>query len=372
MTKPSFFLSASIALVSVGMLTPSVARSGAAMESASGKEKIVAPVEEKNPPSMLTLGGKFSKDLESGYVDSIFQFWSPGDSAFFVNTRTTLDDNQQSLSSYGLGARYLVPGQDVIVGANAYYDALHSAYDNNFDQLGLGVEVLTRWIDARFNYYLPEDTIYEFDRSTATKTNRRLGPVYGNAVSRNRILLQRDRTTGTSKFRTSRYEGALEGFNAEVGFLVPGLDRYMEVRLFAGAYYYNNPFGSDYSGFKARLEARFLPGLIADVEYWDDAYLMGGHWTGELRVSIPFSLFSLAQGRNPFEGASEAFRPRQREFRERMSDMVIRSHRVMSTASSPAPSTSNSTSTDTATVGQVILKPKVKKVAPAATPFPEG
>ena len=39
-------------------------------------------------------------------------------------------------------------------------------------------------------------------------------------------------------------------------------------------------------------------------------------------------VFNRLSGRNPFEGAGEAFRPRQREFRERMSEMVIRSHRV--------------------------------------------
>lgn len=348
------------------LLAPCVAIAGSTVE-ATGKDKIVAPIVKHDPLSMVTLGGKFSQDLQSAYLDSIFQFWSPGDFAFFLNTRTTLDDNQQMLSSYGLGARYLVPGREIILGANAYYDSLHSAYENDFDQLGLGVEVLTRWVDARFNYYAPEGSSYEIDRSSSSASDRRLGPVYGNAVSRNRILLQRELTNSSTRRTSKRYERAIEGFNAEVGFLVPGLDRYMEVRVFAGAYHYDNPFGSDYSGFKARLEARFLPGLIADVEYWDDAYLMGGHWTGEVRVSLPFSFFNLAKGRNPFEGTAEMFRPRQREFRERMSDMVIRSHRVMTVASSPQPTTTSSQSTDTVTVGQILLQPP-KKVVAAAPP----
>lgn len=372
MNKAHFSLTALAASLSALVFLPGAAIGGTESESGDGKEKIVAPVEDKNPPSMLTLGGKFSKDLQSGYMDSIWQFWSPGDLAFFLNTRTTLDDNQQLLSSYGLGTRYLVPGRDVIIGANAYYDSIHSAYDNDFDQLGLGVEVLTRWVDARFNYYLPEDSLYEVDRNSRTDGSSRLGPVFGNATSRNRVLLQRDRTTNTSRFTSKRFEGALEGFNGEVGFLIPGLDRYMEVRVFAGAYYYDDPFGHEFSGVKARLEARLLPGVIADVEYWDDAYLTGGHWTGELRVSVPFSIFNLARGRNPFEGASEMFRPRQREFRERMSDMVIRSHRVMSNISTPPPATSTSTSTDTLNVGQVNLQPPVSRVAAAPPQPPTG
>ena len=360
-----------ILATSVALLCQPAGRAGTELEAAPGKDKIVAPVEDKNPLSMVTFGGKFSKDLESGFVDGMLQFWSPGDFAFFLNTRSTLDDNQQLLSSYGLGARYLVPDRDIILGANAYYDSIHSAFDNDFDQLGLGAEVLTRWVDVRFNYYLPEDSLDQIDQGGGSDRGRGLGPVFGNKVASNRVLLQRQRTTTSSRSTTKRFEGALEGFNAEVGFLVPGLDRYMEVRLFAGAYYYDNPFGSDYSGFKARLEARFLPGLIADVEYWDDAYLTGGHWTGELRVSVPFAICNLAQGRNPFEGTAEMFRPRQREFRERLSDMVIRSHRVMSTASPTQTTNSSSTSQETVNVGQVVLQPPVKKVSAARTPPPE-
>ena len=73
--------------------------------------------------------------------------------------------------------------------------------------------------------------------------------------------------------------------------------------------------------------------MIANVEYWDDTELMGGHWTAEVSASIPFSIYNLVTGRNPFEGAAESFKPRQREFKERMSDMVIRSHRIQTVTS---------------------------------------
>ena len=126
----------------------------------------------------------------------------------------------------------------------------------------------------------------------------------------------------TDSVRYGRFESALEGLNVEAGFLVPGLEKYTEVRLFAGYHHYNNPFGKDFDGFQARLEARLLPGLIADVEYWDDARLMGGHWTAGLRASVPFSLFALARGQNPFAGTSDYFRPRSRDFNERLSEMV--------------------------------------------------
>jgi hypothetical protein len=50
-------------------------------------------------------------------------------------------------------------------------------------------------------------------------------------------------------------------------------------------------------------------------------------------VSVPFNLGNLFAGKNPFEGASEAFGPPSQDFGDRMSDMVIRSHRVKTTTS---------------------------------------
>lgn len=328
-------------------------------------EKIVAPPEKTMPVGMATLGGEVSSHLGGVYLDSILPLWNPGDAFFFLDTRTTYDSHNQMLSSYGLGARYLVPDHEVIVGINAFYDSILSRHGNDFDELGLGAEILTHWVDARFNYYLPDNGRYEIERSTHSDFHTEISPVYGNAVSRNVILLQQQKTTHGRRTTTRRYESAVEGWNAEIGFLVPGVEKYMELRLFAGAYAYEG-----FSGFKARAEARPLPGVIANVEYWDDRELMGGHWTGSLAVSVPFSFFNLFKGRNPFEGFTDSFRPRRREFRERMSDMIIRSHRVMSDDSATATSTSGSSSgTSTTTNGTIVLNPEVKK--PVAVPPPD-
>ncbi|RYD61304.1 MAG: hypothetical protein EOP84_35885, partial [Verrucomicrobiaceae bacterium] len=269
-----------------------------------------------DPAGLITAGVQFSEHLTGVYVDSITGLWTtPERDAFlFLDSLYQYEDNGQFVSSTGLAFRKLLSEAGVIVGANVFWDSISSARDNDYDQLGLGVEVLSRWVDFRFNYYLPEDDQYVVARSSRTQSSEfRSG---GSVVERTR----------TRGFK--RYEAALEGFNSELGFLVPGLDRYAEVRLFGGYYHYANPFGGDFNGFKARLEARLLPGVIADVEYWDDSALMGGHWTAGMRVSVPFSLFNLVKGRNPFEGAGDFFTPRSREFGERLEEMIIRSHRI--------------------------------------------
>ena len=304
----------------------------------------------------LFVGGEFSEHLQSVYLDSLTPFWRPGNAVVFLNTRNKYNDSHQYESSYGLGARYLVPNYDVIFGVNAYYDSIDSQFDNQFHSFGFGAEVLTHWIDARFNYYLPasDDILVDTQVRHSSKTS-----VSGPTQVGNQLITTTTTTGRTRTFRT--FESELEGLNGEIGFLIPGLDRYMETRVFGGYYHYNNPFGHDYNGFKARLEAHFLPGVIGDVEWWDDAYLNGGHWTAGLRASVPFDFFNLFSGRNPFEGAGEAFRPRQREFRERMSDMVIRSHRVKTVKSNPVvESTSSTSSTHTDTVN----------VPPPSTPPP--
>lgn len=365
--RPSPLLGSIAALTSlVGLST---APAGTEIEAAPGKDKIVVPAADRLPPAMLTLGAKSSSHLTEGFVDSVLPFWAPGDAVVFLNTRTSLDGNDEMIGSYGLGARYLVPGREIIVGGNAYYDSIHSRNGNDFDELGLGVEILTRWVDARFNYYLPEGKQTLTDKRSGSESDSELGPVFSNRVTPNLILFQQQRFTRSSRTTKRSYEAALEGWNAEVGFLVPGLDKYMELRFFAGAYSYDNPFGGDFTGFKARAEARILPGLIAGVEYWDDAYLTGGHWTGEFAVSVPFSIFNLAQGRNPFEGTAEMFRPRRREFRERMSDMVVRSHRVMTVTGTNTSTTQNAVA-PVATEGGLVLKPRVRYFA-GATPPPQ-
>jgi hypothetical protein len=191
------------------------------------------------------------------------------------------------------------------------------------------VELLTHWVDARFNYYLPEDKQFEVDRFSRRGEHIDVGPGVGPGGIPGALFERRDH-----KRTYKTFEAPLEGFITEVGFLLP-FEKYTEVRLFAGYHHYDNPYGKDFEGFQARMEARLLPGLIADLEYWDDTYLMGGHWTAGVRVSVPFSLFALARGHNPFEGTSDYFRPRQREFSERMSEMVVRSHRVKTVVSGP-------------------------------------
>lgn len=279
-------------------------------------EKSIVETDLCRYEGQVTLGGKFGEDVTAGYIDFLIPLFQGPNDLLFFDARVNGNDSSQEVYSFGLGYRHLFPDVEMILGANAFYDYVDSPYDFHYDQAGFGVEVLTRWVDARFNYYLPADDINVISSHRSTETH------FGGDT----------KTTVSRLFE--RREAALEGFYTELGFLTPGLDRYFELRWFGGYYFYNNPFGGDFEGFKARMEARLTRAITLDAEYWSDDHLAGGgNWMGGVRVSLPFEIGNIFQGRNPFEGACEYFKFGRREFKTRMTDMVWRSHVPQTVAS---------------------------------------
>jgi Inverse autotransporter, beta-domain len=300
------------------------------------------PKQTREPANgALTFGYEGSEDLQTGFADVLQPlFYSPGRAALFYDGRFSFDDDQQEVQSHGLVFRYRIPDRDIILGTNIYYDAVESVHGNQYHQLGLGLEVLTRWVDFRANYYLPDQKHERVDRqfdivgqiSQQTKVQERFIAGQGGVIIPSFSV--RNVISGSFARREfTRFESPLEGLDTELGFLIPGINRFAEVRLFGGYYHYLNPYGRDFDGITARLEARIRKGLIADVEYSEDKALTGGHWTGGIRMSVPFNLGNIFAGKNPFEGASEAFGSPSQDFSDRMTDMVIRSHRVKTTTS---------------------------------------
>lgn len=288
----------------------------------SGKKTVLPP--EPDSFGRLSLGAKFSDDIQSGYLDALSGIYHTDNAALFLNLRGTLDDNNQQLFSVGLGVRYLIEDPGIILGANVYYDYVDGAFGTEISQLGLGAEILTKWVDARFNYYLPESKRELVRTFTTSGTSRSFGPLTATPTAFTRPF----RTTTTST-TFGIFEEGLEGWNAEAGVLIPGLDEYFEMRIFAGGYSFQDPKGGSIAGFKARAEARVTEGVTLDLEYWEDEELVGGNWVGGVRVSLPFDIGKLFTGGNPFEGAGDTFRAVGRKpLRARMDQFVHRSHRV--------------------------------------------
>jgi hypothetical protein len=123
-------------------------------------------------------------------------------------------------------------------------------------------------------------------------------------------------TTTTTKRSKTRYyqnlETAMLGFDTELGFLIPGLEKFMETRIFGGYTWFQDGYNGDISAATARLECRALPALIFDVEYKGDNRLLDyrNNWYYGMRAEIPFDLGNLAEGKSPFAGITQAFTPK--------------------------------------------------------------
>ncbi|NBO46850.1 MAG: hypothetical protein EBU85_07595, partial [Actinobacteria bacterium] len=122
----------------------------------------------EDPASLVTLGAEFSSGLNSIYLNSNTGIWASQsrETFVFLNSRNTWSDNHQTIGSLGLAVRQLFPEHNVIIGLNGYWDSLHGQGGSEFNQLGVGAEILTQWVDARFNAYLPEETQTQIRKHT--------------------------------------------------------------------------------------------------------------------------------------------------------------------------------------------------------------
>ena len=158
---------------------------------------------------------------------------------FFGDARFLIRDDATVGANVGVGYRWFMPEWNRILGANFYYD-YRQTEENDFNQGGIGVESLGRWIDLRANVYMP--------------------------AMQNR------------KPRASFFEGhrlyiisdyAMTGADYEVGVSLPYW-RGIQGRGFLGGYYFEGPENVDAIGWRARGEVTFGECVALDLSVQDD------------------------------------------------------------------------------------------------------
>ena len=77
------------------------------------------------------------------------------DNIVFIDLRGYLRNPLQGGVNLGFGYRHMV-SDNIILGANLVYDGEVTDNGTYFNQLGLGLEMLTPYTDLRINFYLPE------------------------------------------------------------------------------------------------------------------------------------------------------------------------------------------------------------------------
>jgi hypothetical protein len=307
----------------------------------------------------------------------------------FIEPYTSWGEEGEVAMSLGVGWRHMFSDQSVsavtkhdvhqakffeegaFIGANLFVDMLDTQFDNRFWQLGFGIEVGTRYVEMRANYYVPlsgrelAEEIRTRERFTSQRRSIRQEVTYDEPFATGHTIAQDAtfRTFETTVTRTTTidritrlFEEGMEGFDVELGLLVPGLDRWMDVKLIGGYYSFDNqPFGPQtggtgkVEGWKAGLEVRPVPAVVLNGTWYEDDRLTGSDWTAGVRLEIPFEAGDLGDGKGLWDRVGDAFRPRRRHLVERMTEPVRRQNAAIKTSNSVEEESKQTTTVKVAT-----------------------
>lgn len=159
-----------------------------------------------------------------------------GNGLIFGDARLVYGNEGGMDYSFGAGYRHYVPAWDAVAGANIYSDRGNIS-GTFFKSWGVGAELLANGWEIRANGYSPYGTK---SVQTGVRADSNSAVFTGNNVRFSRI---------------DTFREALHGFDAEVGWLLPGnfAERF-DVRAFGGGYWYRGEGIPEFSGFTARLQ----------------------------------------------------------------------------------------------------------------------
>jgi hypothetical protein len=367
----------------LALLLPALSATAGTAEKNPGKAAILPPV--VNHPMYLgtvNAGVKSSDVYTEGNFSIVAPVWSSlgaegtlSGGVLFLEPYTSYGEGGEIAASLGLGYRYLFGSQPVsaltrkdapqagffeegfFVGTNVFVDMLDTEANNQFWQLGVGVEFGNRYLEFRGNYYIPlsdKQVAEQFNtrevlQSSSTSRSESVTPLndpYATGYTIAQDALYTTRATTTTRTTTidrlfSRYEEGMEGWDAEAALLVPGLDKYFDLRLIGGYYSFDNqPFGpqtggtGNVEGWKAGVEIRPVPAIILTGTWYEDDSLTGSDWTAGVQLQLPFEAGDLGDGKGFWGRMGDAFKSRRRHLAERMAEPVHRQNAAVKIANS--------------------------------------
>lgn len=364
-------------LLALALLLPGGLFAGS--DAKSGKDaKALTIADSWSLPGILGGGVKTTDDYTEGngflvlpVISTLGRDGMLGGDVLFIEPYSSWGERGEVAASLGIGWRHLFSDQSVsaitkpdghqagfleegvYIGANLFVDMLDTQFDNQFWQLGVGIEAGTRYLEVRGNYYIPlsdKQLAFEqrsketFTSSRTTTTTQQGAPTSapfatGNTIAQDTSLTTFATTTTTnttieSLFRL--YEEGMEGWDAEVALLVPGLDRYMDVKLIGGYFSFDNqPFGpqtggtGNVEGWKAGIEVRPVPAVVLTATWYEDERFVGSDWLYGLQLQVPFEMGDLGDGKGFWSRIADAFTPRRRHLAERLVEPVHRQNEAI-------------------------------------------
>ncbi|HSJ01567.1 MAG TPA: inverse autotransporter beta domain-containing protein, partial [Verrucomicrobium sp.] len=363
-------------------LTTALVHGGPVDKNPDPKNPVVIPEPHPMYLGSVNSGIKGNDSYIDGNFSIVAPVWSSlgadatlSGGLLFLEPYVSYGEGGEIAASLGLGYRHLFGSQPVsaitnhdghqagfmeegvFIGGSVFVDMLDTEADNQFWQLGVGLEAGTRYVEVRGNYYIPlsdrqlaeEFRTREQRQSSSTATSNSVTPLSdpyatGNTIAQDALFTSRATTTTrttTIERLFRRYEEGMEGWDAEVSILLPWVDKFMDVRVIGGYYSFDNqPFGpqeggtGNVEGWKAGLEIRPVPAVVLTGTWYEDDRLTGGDWTAGVQLQIPFEAGDLGDGKGFWGRIGDSFKPRRRHLAERLAQPVYRQNAAVKIASS--------------------------------------
>lgn len=273
---------------------------------------------EYNPTAELTT--KFSKGRNIGELNYMQPFLANDNHLPILDLKVKLDNQKSKEVNLGLAYRYNYDDK-AILGTYAYFD--HRRTGSNFSINGLtaGVEVLSKYIDARANIYVPQ--------------NKRKKLAHNNNKS---VEIK-----GTSIFAVSgghKYESALRGYDIEVG-----------TPLFAFSDSLNEKLGTKVYAARYSFKAKNVKSIVGTRFRIEQD--LGKIWAGDNSYKFHVSAetqFDKVRKRQNFVGLGvkvsfndkkNSYKKKPSGLRHRMMETIIRDVDIVTESATEAPSIHN-------------------------------
>jgi hypothetical protein len=200
--------------------------------------------------------------------------------------------------------------EGMYVGANAFLNGANTGVGDSFWQLAMTAEVGTRWLELRGRYHLPLDDGQQSAQRLVQAYSRPLN--FGGIRGTEMVILD---TT------LSLLTESLRGWQMDATLLVPGIDRWADLRVIGGYASFESPtVGSlQYDSWRVGVDFRPVPAVVLSAMWYENEQLFGDQWLFGVGVEVPFETRNLGDGKGGFwRQVKRAFQPRRRHLAERL------------------------------------------------------
>ncbi len=200
--------------------------------------------------------------------------------------------------------------EGIYVGANAFLNGANTGVGDSFWQLAMTAEVGTRWLELRGRYHLPLDDGQRSAQRLVQAYSRPLN--FGGVRGTEMVILD---TT------LSLLTESLRGWQMDVTLLVPGIDRWADLRVIGGYASFESPTVGNlqYDSWRLGVDFRPVPAVVLSAMWHENERLFGDQWLFGVGVEVPFETRNLGDGKGGFwRQVKRAFEPRRRHLAERL------------------------------------------------------